>query len=77
MRPKGWNEIAEAEIKRLNDPLPQSERTYLEAGAQLMLEGLRGNCEYATYITVDEVKWIQIPKLTGSRGWLVFIPEEE
>lgn len=36
-RPKeGWNAKAEAEIKRLNDPFPQSERTYYEAGANAM-----------------------------------------
>lgn len=39
-RPRNWNKLAEAEIERLGNPLPQSERTYFEAGANAMLSGL-------------------------------------
>ena len=37
-RPENWNSTAEAEIKRLTEPYPNSERTYFEAGTNAILE---------------------------------------
>lgn len=73
-RPEGWiNPYVEYSTPR--NKFPTRSRAF-EAGADAMLEGLKGEGEYIT--TNGKPYGLVLGKTlhTGDKGWLVFIPED-
>ena len=69
-RPDGWENPYE-EDRFVFD----REWSDFEAGADAMLEGLKANG--GVYINEEDVATISVPLVGKTKGWLVFIPEEE